>query len=446
MGRRLIIEKFGKIKKAELEISPLTLLVGDNNSGKSYLLSLLWGIYTADGESVLFQGMEELLRTDYSQVYEKLRDFILSLKQNSEKETQITSQIVVEILNHLLRQNKDQFVAGIFNSKQVIIERLEIAADHEFKLSIKGQSMGERIYFQYCPSGGLSFSAEMLEYDYELVLKMLMVNIFLWYFKGNKYYGNYNTVYLPAARTGFLLAKNVINQVGRQIAYDVSGLSERGEIQPFTKPIIRFLDKLENLSLDRKTEYDDIVSWMEESMVHGKIQYGSKISESDIRYMPNSGGNSLPLRAYSAVVTEVAPLLLLLKYGRKLSAICYEEPEMCLHPKLQQEMGRLLIRLVSHGICMIATTHSDIIVQHINNMCQIKEMGCPEELMKKLSLSAEDVIGIQDIAIYQFQDRGDDSVVEKLTPENGEFRVKTFSNALMELLTQTTEVQDFELG
>ena len=446
MGRRLIIEKFGKIKKAELEISPLTLLVGDNNSGKSYLLSLLWGIYTADGESVLFQGMEELLRTDYSQVYEKLRDFILSLKQNSEKETQITSQIVVEILNHLLRQNKDQFVAGIFNSKQVIIERLEIAADHEFKLSIKGQSMGERIYFQYCPSGGLSFSAEMLEYDYELVLKMLMVNIFLWYFKGNKYYGNYNTVYLPAARTGFLLAKNVINQVGRQIAYDVSGLSERGEIQPFTKPIIRFLDKLENLSLDRKTEYDDIASWMEESMVHGKIQYGSKISESDIRYMPNSGGNSLPLRASSAVVTEVAPLLLLLKYGRKLSAICYEEPEMCLHPKLQQEMGRLLIRLVSHGICMIATTHSDIIVQHINNMCQIKEMGCPEELMKKLSLSAEDVIGIQDIAIYQFQDRGDDSVVEKLTSENGEFRVKTFSNALMELLTQTTEVQDFELG
>ena len=269
MGLRLIIEKFGKIKKAELEISPLTLLVGDNYSGKSYLLSLLWGIYTADGESVLFQGMEELLRTDYSQVYEKLRDFILSLKQNSEKETQITSQIVVEILNHLLRQNKDQFVAGIFNSKQVIIERLEIAADHEFKLSIKGQRMGERIYFQYCSSGGLSFSAEMLEYDYELVLKMLMVNIFLWYFKGNKYYGNYNTVYLPAARTGFLLAKNVINQVGRQIAYDVSGLSERGEIQPFTKPIIRFLDKLENLSLDRKTEYDDIASWMEESMVHG---------------------------------------------------------------------------------------------------------------------------------------------------------------------------------
>ncbi len=38
MKRKLIIEDFGKIKKAEIDISPLTLFVGDNNSGKSYLL------------------------------------------------------------------------------------------------------------------------------------------------------------------------------------------------------------------------------------------------------------------------------------------------------------------------------------------------------------------------------------------------------------------------
>lgn len=41
MQRRFIIEKFGKIERAEIQVSPLTLFVGDNNSGKSYLLSLL---------------------------------------------------------------------------------------------------------------------------------------------------------------------------------------------------------------------------------------------------------------------------------------------------------------------------------------------------------------------------------------------------------------------
>ena len=41
---KLCVEDYGKIKSAEIECAPLTLLVGDNNCGKSYLMSLLWGI------------------------------------------------------------------------------------------------------------------------------------------------------------------------------------------------------------------------------------------------------------------------------------------------------------------------------------------------------------------------------------------------------------------
>ena len=42
----LQVENFAKIKKASVKISPLMCFVGDNNSGKSYLMSLLWGILT----------------------------------------------------------------------------------------------------------------------------------------------------------------------------------------------------------------------------------------------------------------------------------------------------------------------------------------------------------------------------------------------------------------
>lgn len=41
---KLCVEDYGKIKSAEMECAPLTLIVGDNNCGKSYLMSLLWGI------------------------------------------------------------------------------------------------------------------------------------------------------------------------------------------------------------------------------------------------------------------------------------------------------------------------------------------------------------------------------------------------------------------
>ena len=44
---------------------------------------------------------------------------------------------------------------------------------------------------------------------------------------------------------------------------------------------------------------------------------------------------------------------------------------MCLHPQLQYQMARLIIRMVNSGINIVASTHSDIIIQHINNMCQL---------------------------------------------------------------------------
>ena len=54
------VEQFGKIKKADIRVAPLTLFVGDNNSGKSYLLSLVWAFQTWDMHSLMFRGMENI--------------------------------------------------------------------------------------------------------------------------------------------------------------------------------------------------------------------------------------------------------------------------------------------------------------------------------------------------------------------------------------------------
>ncbi|MDE6052375.1 MAG: ATP-binding protein, partial [Lachnospiraceae bacterium] len=38
------VEKFGKIESADIEVAPMTLFVGDNNSGKSYIMTLIYGL------------------------------------------------------------------------------------------------------------------------------------------------------------------------------------------------------------------------------------------------------------------------------------------------------------------------------------------------------------------------------------------------------------------
>lgn len=445
MERKLIIEDFGKIKKAEIEISPLTLFVGDNNSGKSYLLSLIWAIYAVDTNSVIFRDATELLTEDYPQVYHSVYDCISNTKEGMKQSIKISSSVFVRILNMLLERNKDKFVAGIFNSEQVTIGKLAVTLEQEFEVAIAVKNTDDAMEVS-CKEGHFSavFHGKNIKEDVGFVTEKVVEGILRWFFKGATGLHGRSTVYLPAARTGFMLAKNVINKVGRQVAYDVTDFQEQEEIQPFTKPIIHFLDMMEELNLEHKTEYKDMIEWTETTMAHGRIQYGNELNGREIRYLPEGSKESLPLRTTSAVVTELTPLLLLLKYRRSLKAICYEEPEMCLHPGLQQEMGKLLVRLVNQGLSMIATTHSDIIVQHINNMCRLKEMDASGELLEKMGLTEEDAISLEDVVIYQFTDLGEYSTVEKLIPIDGQFQVRTFSNALMGILEQTSEIQDFE--
>ena len=44
MGGKLSVEDLGRMQRAQIDVRPRMLFVGDNNSGKSYLASLLWGV------------------------------------------------------------------------------------------------------------------------------------------------------------------------------------------------------------------------------------------------------------------------------------------------------------------------------------------------------------------------------------------------------------------
>lgn len=46
----LHVENIGKVLAADIQIAPLICFVGDNNSGKSYIMTLLWGGKSIMGE------------------------------------------------------------------------------------------------------------------------------------------------------------------------------------------------------------------------------------------------------------------------------------------------------------------------------------------------------------------------------------------------------------
>ena len=121
---KLKVSGYGKIEHAEIEVAPLILFVGDNNSGKSYLMSLLWGIQNFGMEDLLYgEGMEE-----EKQVADWMKKQIAVAQEQG-----ICAVCVNEIhdmlqivLDEGLKRNKSNLVKKIFNSIDVKIEQLQI--------------------------------------------------------------------------------------------------------------------------------------------------------------------------------------------------------------------------------------------------------------------------------------------------------------------------------
>lgn len=442
MAYKLIVENYGKIERAEIEVTPLTLFVGDNNSGKSYLLSLIWALLSEDN-IMLCQDLDNLLKSNLPQFYMDLHNLITD-KQI--KQIEIDEKDIIQFINELFKVNKDKFVKSIFNFDGMSIGKIEIQNNSKHQYRIKMDTTVEDSGIEIYESDELwmrfVFSSEL---PYKKVISRIITQMISGFLKNNLAPGS--TFYLPAARTGFMLAKNTINQVGRKRAFDWqigNGIAMKSaEVSPFPKPIIHFLDTIDDLNYNtRESSRLNLIEWINDNMANGRVECIDNNSGT-IQYIPKGMDSGIPLRATSGVVTELASLILLLRYSRTIKEICYEEPEMCLHPQLQYQMARLIIRMVNSGINIVASTHSDIIIQHINNMCQLN--GHYDEnraILNQMGLYSDDLISIDEISIYQFTDISGKTKVEKIVPDNNQFRVHSFSNALNNLLNQTLAVSD----
>ena len=162
----------------------------------------------------------------------------------------------------------------------------------------------------------------------------------------------------------------------------------------------------------------------------------------DIFYHPTGTNTMLPMFIASGVVTELTPILLFLK-NEKIETVLIEEPEISLHPQLQVEMARVLIRLVNSKIPVFVTTHSDIILQHINNMIKLASSKNREVIRKKLGYEKCDWINQEKVNVYQFNvDDNQKTIVTKLPC--GEFgcEAMTFYNTLENLNEQIKIIEE----
>ncbi len=408
------VRNFGPIAGGTVDLRPLTVFAGPSNTGKTYFSTLVYALHGA------FKGFSRLgpLSSAEFTVFLKAMSLkyseLLSKPTLSEKESTDVADVWHSIeksfkLSELDAATLSLLMSAFFGHEALLSLKHELQAElgncfdlnpisalrrlngeqrHEMTVSLKVREENqERWHIKLMASESdvtLNRSVnEALIRDTVIFPEGWAVSEDSHFPPGSPFFQlNFedacslgwvggNRYYLPAARSGIMqshriLASSIIERVTR------FGLERFPEVPTLSGVIAHFLQKIilheEDKSMNPEMQH--LAETLESDVLSGEIRLKpSAGGYPDFRYRPHGTKEDMRIGQAASMVSELAPLVLLLRGGIKPGdTLIIEEPEAHLHPGAQTEIAITLARLVRAGARVIVTTHSDWLLEQIGNL------------------------------------------------------------------------------
>jgi len=441
---RLEVEGLGKIERAEVDVRPLTLFVGPNNSGKSYLASLLWGLVAMQGDLEPPEGPE--------------REAVDGWLKSKLPRNQLAGRVDVgpgelALLDDLFRAtlavNAIQLTRRIFNSESVSIGALSLrntSADRQLCLELQSSTSGDRYRRMSVAASdhGASFSlrAEDVsdEQDIPFARNMLMRHAFFGHMAQDMgpsadTFNEFGPIFLPASRTGFMQLYKAAARRSLRGAFRRD--ADESDWLDLTTPAFHFIDMIAfGLKAKPADRFAEEAAFIEQAMA-GRLELVQGLGVNEYRYHPAGASAPLTMNLSSALVTELAPLVLVLRHLSRFRALVLEEPEAHLHPELQRRVAQVIVRLIRKGLCVWVTTHSENFCQEINNFIKLGSLPVDRraEAQQKLGYGPQDFLDLDDVSGYEFKPDpgGERSHVVEMKRTGAGLVMPTFNRAIVRL-------------
>ena len=423
----LSVSNFGPIARADIDLRPMTVFVGPSNTGKSYLAILIYalhGFFTGrgmvtgfglpDGIGSIFgfnpflndtatlsdevfalsDRLQKILRDadsrDFKDVplsfQESVVDFVRpQLNTIDDFDLLFNNEItrcfgVDDVASMLRRQARTNARVTVKRPTQSLDGRIE-GISWDFKLNGRGFELTSCL-----PDA----SQLMLLMDDEI--RKRLVEVVYWPSRIRadltakdliELVGAYvvrplsrATYYLPADRTGVIHARSLI--IGSLINQAFRAESRRDAPIPQLPGVLTdFLQQLTALGDRRKREPKlDVARNIEKNMLQGVVRMDlSPLGYPEFSYNPEGWKNDLPLINTSSMVSELAPVVLYLRYVvQPGDVLIIEEPESHLHPSMQVEFIRHLVAAVRAGVSIMITTHSEWVLDELANLVRVSQV------------------------------------------------------------------------
>ncbi len=442
------VQNLGCIKSGNLEIKPLTLLCGPNNTGKTWAMYGVYGFLHHLSPSSRLPGMEkefEVLAQNGTASW----DFGAWVKEYEKK-----------LLDLLHKQTKER-LKEIFNTDPALFEQSKfdwtvqpgelaasaIARELEFQLILGSE--GKQALRLSKAAGESILNMTMLTTHFP-ELHRLLADAVMTHLVGQ---GDRSHVFLmPAERNGLHLFFRELSSRRTALLHhltkdklDIGKLLRDVMSSRYAEPIAHYIDWLNELPNRRKNRNGHFHAIAEDmkKLVGGRYDVDA---EGNINFTPRKlkrgDGDSPPtldLHMSSSTVKSLFGLWFYLEYQAKPGdVLMIDEPELNLHPANQRALARLLARLVNAGLYVVASTHSDYLVREINSLVMLsKPHNCRFELMKKFSYEEDHVLSADKVGAYLF----DNNRIENMavTADEG-INAKTFDAIIHELNETSDEI------
>lgn len=403
------VRNFGKIESADIDLSNLIIFVGENNSGKTYLMQLIYGLFSFICSREFNSFVE-----DFDNV--SINDAMAEVKSNNTD----FYEFLQSKLNDFININKEEIIKKTFHTRNLTVESLSVeftSIDNDWSVILEdGIEVNERVRKKYfilkngVKVSRLGFGDNIPNDFIERIVKREFLSKILFELIGLKKYSEEEPmIYLPASRSGIMLlyanylandTRNNYSEAGEFIIETDNSNDDLENEYGLTEPVYNFLMfLLKHKNSEISSDFNKkLISFIDQNIINGSIE---KVGNT-VRYKPSASDQSMPIYLSSSLVSELAPIYQILSGVQRFSYIMYDEIETCQHPTKQLQLARLLVRMVNSGYNMIVSTHSDTMVAAINNLLTIsfkKESG---KLLDKLGYQQEDILESKSIKAYQF--------------------------------------------
>lgn len=437
------IADFGPISRGRFKIRPLTILIGPNNSGKTYAAMLVHSVLTLHRVSAAYWFMpgyvkSQILKPEFRSMARDL-DFLLRKKTNGVAYAVIPPKLVNKIHKMIFQNAETRFSHTLVSNFGLQLRDLVRIGASSSKLSMRnGNSFSATISkktnasYSYLKTEYLikrnkgkflirpsymkdpkfdHFVSLMHTKTYEIIeeiskdlprnvdngtLALLTLLLHILYMSDE--HMPFNSYYFPAARSGIMhaykamVSGSIQHGLFRGVHSTLPGVS--GVLSEFVSSAI-------NTNLNNGAAFRRIGESVESKLFEGKMLLSNPaigIPEIFYRFMKKD----IPMHISSSSIAEITPLSLFLRSGlQKGDMLIIEEPEAHLHPANQLVLAKHLVSLIRHGVRVFLTTHSVFFLEQLSMFVKLGSLT--KEQRKKHGHGVDDFLLDAEVAPYAFK-------------------------------------------